>query len=468
MIQQSIYSPTDWYSMVYRNLHVIYICMIAPFAISMCFLLPPMQTPDEWAHFARSVSIAGGDIVGEPGEGPRSGTNLVPTSLLAFLTHPKFSPQYFLPGSTVAYTSPPHADLRELRWSNEDVAIRNPFIAYPPTSYLPGAAGIAIAKAAGLSMVPSYYLGRFVNCISALLLAVLAIYLLPRGKLIALIAFSAPSTLSLFGSYSQDAMLISFVGVAVGLLLRWHDQNSENNLALVIFASFFISLAIAARPPYIPLAILVPGYFVIVQKHYKKAAMLFALTLIYPIAWALSVSPLVYHDQFPGVNELEQIRYIFENPLNFLKLVFSSVILFKDAIGVIGSTGLAIPPYGFTLFYLACLMCFLSDAHSRSNLFELKFSVYIVLVGLGCVVLLLATSYVCWTPLHADNITRLTGRYLVPLMLLASAFFGMSSSRFAIIPARFASAPVIVALCLMVCVNFIGVITTIMAYYYIR
>jgi uncharacterized membrane protein len=468
MSQESIRSPGSWYSIIYRNLHVIYFCLIAPYAISMCFLLPPLQTPDEWAHYARTVAVSGGNVVGERGEGPRSGTNLVPASLLPFLTHPKFSTQYYIPGPAVAYTSPPYANLHELKWSTEQVAIQNPFIAYPATSYLPGAIGISIAKAAGLSMVPSYYVGRFLNCIVSLLLASLAIFLLPRGKLIALLALSAPSTVSLFGSYSQDAMLICYVGVAVGMLLQWHDKSGRKSIAPLVAASVLISLTIAARPPYIPLALLLPGYLVMVHKNYKSALALLGLTMVYPIVWALTVSPLVYHDQFPGVNEVEQIRGIIAHPINFVKLIFSSDISFKNGIGVIGSNGLTIPSYGYTLFYLACAICVLSDIYTSPKGFDYKFRIYSIIIGLGCLALLLTTSYICWTPVHGDYKIGLTGRYLIPVILLGSTLIGRRSEHPIEAPNWLPPLPIIFALCLIICVNFISIITTLMGYYYIR
>jgi hypothetical protein len=214
---------TDWYEALYNNLHWIYLLIAAPFALVMCFVVPPLSGADEWAHFTRAAEISGGKIIGQHGES--GGSSQIPSSLVPFLSHPSLSPFYFLSDSKIEFDKGTRIELRSLEWTKETVIISNPFVAYPPTSYLPASLGLSISKKAGLHLISSFYLGRVFTVIAALALAATTLLLLGRGKWLAFFFLSTPAVLFVFGSYAQDAMLISYVAIAIALFSYWHRNE---------------------------------------------------------------------------------------------------------------------------------------------------------------------------------------------------------------------------------------------------
>ena len=73
------------------NLHLAFIAFIAPLVFCFSVVAPPMQAPDEWAHYAHSVQVAYGEMIGT--KAPGSAGAHIPESTVAFIDYFKDRPQ---------------------------------------------------------------------------------------------------------------------------------------------------------------------------------------------------------------------------------------------------------------------------------------------------------------------------------------------------------------------------------------
>lgn len=458
----------DWYKALYKNLHLIYLVVAAPFAFVMCFVVPPLSGADEWAHFTRAVEISGGKIMGEQGE--NGGSSEVPSSVMSFLVHPSLSPFYFLSDSKIEIEKSSRIDLRGLEWTESKIKISNPFVAYPPTSYLPASIALSISKKAGLHLTSSFYLGRLLTAIVTLALAAATILLLGRGKWLAFFFLSTPAVLYLFGSYAQDAMLISYAAIAIALFSYWHRNEftrTKSNIILIASAVFF-SAAIAARPPYLPLAFLLPIYLILFKKETRLGLITLSITIGYPLIWALMAAPLVHHNQFPGIDEYAQTKFILTHPLKFISALLNSTIQWKAIFGLLGSTSLTLPPLAYKLSILALATLAINETFTHSNPLQPKFRILSAAAFIGCGFLMMTVSYICWTPLKDETSFPLLGRYLLPLVLLSIFIPGFKKS---LTPKKLYWIPLstsILSIAFITLVNIAGTLAVVHAYLFIR
>lgn len=459
------------YKLLYKNLHVIYLIIAAPFCIISCFIVPPLLGSDEWAHFARAVEISAGKITGEQGKkGENGGSSVIPDSILTFMLHPSFSPEYFSSDSKIKIEKSSRVDLRHLEWSKNEVVTGNPFVAYPPTSYIPASIALFISRVAGVHIISSFYVGRFSTAVASLILAAITISLLDRGKWFAFLFLSTPAVLYLFGSYAQDAMLICYVAIAIALFDYSHRNKfsrKKSDIILGICAVFF-SAVIAARPPYLPLALLLPIYLIWFKKETRLGLIAFAIIIAYPLIWALIAAPLVHHNQFPGIDEYAQAKFILGHPLRFISALLNSSIQWRAVFGLAGTTSLPLPSYAYKLYILVFAALAINESFAHQNLRPVTFRVLSVVAFVGCSVLLMTVSYLCWTPLESEAAYPLAGRYLLPLTFLFIFIPGFKTPRIKKSLYWIPLSISIISIFVIVLVNLNGVLSLMHGYLFIR
>ncbi len=232
-----------------------YLVLCAPVCIALALIVPPGEVADEGAHLARAAALIQGDMVGHR-ESVRysdgsthlaAGVRIDPVWDRIGRSRPKD-----FGGAISAVESEPDARGR----------IFVPLYTvgtYPPFLYLPGAAGLGIARVLGLAPEVGFYLGRLGNATATLAIALAALALAHRGRVALFAVLALPMTLSLAASFNQDAPIIALAALAAALLTprpltgagaRWRLSGAILSLALVVLA----------KPPYAGLAamLLVP------------------------------------------------------------------------------------------------------------------------------------------------------------------------------------------------------------------
>ena len=214
------------------------------------FVVPPCQTPDEGFSFLRAYHVADGhlwpEMVGEWGGGrfPPGVVRIVDLST-RLIHHPEEK-----------FTAGDWQELAVLDCEGQSQARAYQTAApYTFVPYLPQAAGIRLARAAGLGPLGVFYAGRLANLLFGVAGAAAALALAPVGRRFLGLVALMPMTVHLLGSYAPEVGVIGAAlllpAVAIRLALADGRRAAWWELALIVFAVVWVA---ACKPPYLPLA----------------------------------------------------------------------------------------------------------------------------------------------------------------------------------------------------------------------
>lgn len=430
-----------------RRLHdrlpLVYLVFCVPFGLVYCFLVPPLLVPDEWAHFFRTVQLSYGDVIGEKPEGGRPGGQ-VPRSLTTFLADPRFTRRLPSKKAAAEPTDPPKTPpaISQFRFEEETEFHVCPFVRYPPSSYLFGGCAVRLGRAWQLDAVSIFYLARLCTFVPSAFMGWLALRWISSGRLFAFFTLSTPSILSLFGSCSQDAALISFSALAIGFVQRFLVQRFLISAAgfapsgprnWLFWGSLAASAAVGAvaagRPPYLPLAGIVPLFFLAATRLWREAAILAAVAIGVPIAWLWATSGLGSGNEF-GSDHAGQVRFIVGHPWQSLTIFFRSVWDYVWSMSYLRHlvaerpNGGPLPRLIYQAAGVSFVVIFIRDAWLSRNAASLAARLATAVLLCGAFFAIHLAGYVYFTPVGADTVRGIQGRYLAPILLAVTLVMG--------------------------------------------
>src|SRR5271165_4942336 len=200
--------------------YLLFTMLALAFGVLYAFVLPPLQAPDEFAHFFRAYSVSEGYLV-SPDDIP------VPRSV------EQIAEEY--PGHDEKQAPLQLSHLRAFLVSrlnpNDIVKVRaeamNIYIFFP---YLPGATGIALGRALHLSGLGLLYAARLANLCVFVLLVLLALHLLPDFHSVLLGLALTPTALHQAASASWDSFCYAAAFLFVAYILRLAFGNQQGPL----------------------------------------------------------------------------------------------------------------------------------------------------------------------------------------------------------------------------------------------
>ena len=423
-----------------------YVYLALVFGLSLVFLTPPLQVYDEIDHFNRSYQLTEFNIL--------QFDSTVPDSLM----------QLFYNYSKMTFDTLKKTSIDEIL-SHREVEL-NPqarsriFVPRYIFPYFPQAIGIFVGKMFNCSPVVLLYIGRIFNLLFSIALIYLAIRNAPILKWTFFLLGLMPMTLFLCASLSKDGMVISFAFLLIALFLRFaYDQQKKINATdlIVLFAVSF--LVATTRSIYIILTgmfLLIPIYKIGSLKKYIFIFMSLIITvflvtqiealkpLFQPKA-AAATQPTMHltlssnalstpaptpipvenfqrsdRPKFPpeGVNFIEQKRFILNNPIQYMGIIFntvsySSTFYLDSFVGILGWLNKPLPKWHINLYLWILLITALlfSNKNIRITLTNKLIIASIFTAG----VLLIETGlYLVWTPVGGNYILDVQGRYFIP------------------------------------------------------
>lgn len=421
-----------------------YLVLCAPVCIALALIVPPGEVADEGAHLARAAALIQGDMVGHR-ESVRysdgsthlaAGVRLDPVWDRIGRSRPKD-----FGGAISAVESEPDARGR----------IFVPLYTvgtYPPFLYLPGAAGLGIARVLGLAPEVGFYLGRLGNATATLAIALAALALAHRGRVALFAVLALPMTLSLAASFNQDAPIIALAALAAALLTPRPLTGTGARLRL---SGAILSLALVAlaKPPYAGLAamLLVPlpprGEW---MRHAARRLAAAFLAVLPAILWTAAATTYVATPvpraayeagplwsgprpaTFTATDPKAQAQVLLEEPTriatlpgHFLGTIKHLTILYKGAIGIFGWLDRPLPGVLYGLWAVALLGPLLLLRQGTPPPWAER--LILPAAAIACLWLVVISQYLTWTNVGENRIDGPQGRYLLPLVpMLVLAF----------------------------------------------
>ncbi|MBQ6005386.1 MAG: DUF2142 domain-containing protein [Selenomonadaceae bacterium] len=431
----------------------IFIAVFLIFGVMILFMRPPYRLMDEPVHFARAWQISEGIFLsplkiqgveknfGWKNCSPDAATEkLYSASVPASLVPDKFIFDVQADSTRVKVSidelkkflsTPLNVDERE------EGLIPNTGV-YPPPTYLPQAIAALFGRVLNLNAGIIFYLMGLSGLIFVGACVYWSMKFLPEAKPLIFLLAMMPMFLVEAASTSADAVTfgVCFLGTAWLLSLK---NSTEKFSHAEIFGLMILSIMLACSKSVYGTILLL--YFLIprervglLKKFLSLGAAILALNLLTSLIWTwLAVGmtgvELATIKQYLGVENVDaaaQKIFIAEHPAEFFAAIIHSLDTgkFYYLFGFMGTWGangeLFLPPifyalYGLTLIFFAL-----------TNGLNLKLNERGLLIFAAAVstFALFLYDYLIWTPIGADYVKGVQGRYFIPI---APMIFGALS-----------------------------------------
>lgn len=390
--------------------------------IGLCFLLfmIPGHVPDENTHFYKAYDISCGNLITKIDENGDS-----------FITVPKDLVNY---NQVTLKNYKDIADLASNETNYEETeqvistAQGNNFI-----MYVFSAMGFFIARILKISIFYGVLLGRLFNFVFYMLMIYLAIKKIPFGKLVLAVYALMPMCMQQASSFSPDAFInaISLYYIAFSIYLIFKEEKIKiKDFAIYIL---FTPIVCIVKMVYTLLAGIV--FLIIKRKDIiskKKIAIIIITVIVGLVALlgTLTLSPKYttttedtkkYNEKL-NVDSSKQIENIINNPSNIIKAYIydwynmGNHYIYMAIGSELGWLELNPPEIIITLYLICLIFSTLVEKHDYG--FNWKNKIWILLIVIGVMFLVEIALYVGFTPVGAEFIGGIQGRYYIPIYIL--------------------------------------------------
>jgi uncharacterized membrane protein len=393
------------------------------FGLAFLVVTPPFQVTDEYVHFYRAFQVSEGQWVGANALLPISLMDLAASVSRGIQFHPENKQR--LGDLRAQWGKPLNVEERAV------VDFRSTAL-YSPIPYLPQSLGIAIGRVWGVSPLVLFYLGRLFNLICWISLSYLAIRTTPVFKWVFLLLALTPMSVFLAASVSVDALTnaLSFLLIASFLYLSVGKISviERKDIICLIVISVLLALSKQAYVLLLGLYLLIPvGKLGSWKRYFLTGLALFSFTIFAAGAWSWGVKDLYAPNPRPGMAVVpkDQILYIWNNPLQFKDLLWTTVTgqvgtWVNTFTGVLGWLDTRLPDPIYLSYPIILVFAALTDG-TKDKLLTLKNKLLIALVVVLSMFVVLTSGYILWTIVGSTSVEGIQGRYfipVVPLMLL--------------------------------------------------
>ena len=402
-----------------RILALLYFVLALPCALSFSVVTPLFDAADEGAHLFRAIQVGQGGVLATRDAAGRIG-GIVPLGAIeasALINRYHGNRKLRFDRRTLA-------PYRALAWrgSSRMFSFANTAI-YPPVFYGPAAFAIDLGRLVRLPVMTSFRLARAANAVTATGLAALAIMLAEFGAPLMVAILALPMTLSLFGSASQDAILIACAALAASVLTRQAAFRSCGWRGWVSSGLLLGAIA-AARAPYTPLACL-PVLIAWRRADRRRGLAAGAIAAAVSSLWlACSVMPLSAATRAGGgLLTGAQAHWALRHPIDTARIVAASLyddrlIRLREFIGVLGWLDIILKTSAYRICEWALLIGLLATlagpaAHAMPR-FRIALLLLAVVVGIEFAL------YLSWSTTGAPRVDGVQGRYFLPVALFGA------------------------------------------------
>jgi len=386
-------------------------------------LFPPLAVADEPVHLFRAYTVATGRLLPEK-VGQRVGAP-VPVSLQRVEPELGVGPALLLEPDRKLDADALRAALHWPLDPGRTAFADFPNAAqYPAVVHLPQAVGIGIGRLLGLGPLWLVYLGRLSNLVTATLLTWCAIRITPLGGWCFCWLALSPMAVSSRGSLSPDALTnaAALLFLAEVARLIWSEAPPTARDPLRIGGA-----AVLLCLTKLPYCLLLLALLAVPRQRLELGRRLGAwlgaaaatLAALGFTVWTARTYGRVLVAWF-GIDQDRQIHGILVHPLHFLVVVgrhywrFAARYTSQAAGRQLGWLDVQVPAV-WAAVYLLVMVAVLLLAGSPRVVVHLRQRLLFVGIVVAVLVVVAASQYVVWTPVGADDVRGLQGRYFLPV-----------------------------------------------------
>ena len=376
--------------------------------------IPIGNVPDERNHFLRSYEIATGHMTTQKRDDVSVG-RYMPENLDKI-----FNDVYNTKYSDEISNIKIHINSKKAFFKFGNTAL------YSPVSYIPQALGVLLGTVLNLPVLIIAYLGRIFNYLVYVLIMYFTIKNIPILKRTIFMLAFMPIMMQEAISLSPDALVnatsFAFIAYIIYSIYNKNKKITKKESILIIIMTIILALSKIVYLPLVLLLFLIPK----TRFNNKKNKLLFTFILLIlaaglNLSW-LSISSKYLIEYNPGVNSLEQVKYILYNPIRYCFIIFNTfnleiIILLSTFVGshLEWLSVYLSQPLMFIYLFIIIYYAFNENQDSKIKIVE---KLVFLLVAIIIVLLTCTSLYVQWTNVGNLIINGLQGRYFIPISLI--------------------------------------------------
>lgn len=404
-----------------KKVEKIFLNIAIPLGMLYLVFMIPSHVPDEATHFYKAYDVSCGNIVTKIDENGNS-----------YIKIPKNLEEYHHVKITNYKTLIEKSEEKTDYNDTVDIistAQGNSFIMY----ILP-ALGFIISRVLNIGIIWGIYLGKVLNFIFFLIMSYLAIRKISFGKLVLAVYMLTPMNLQQVTSMSPDAFINSitlyYLAFSVYMVFKKEKVNKKE------IALYIILTAISGLIKMVYVLLAGVGFLIVKRKDIKSKNKILIIVLTILIGGIFTIGAYLYTTKYSSITEAtelykqeynvdsgKQMDQIKENPKHILKAFKTDWYdMQKDymfmAIGSqLGWIEIK-PSETIILIYLILLVV---SALAEDNKFEFNKieKTWLLLISIGIMFLVEIAMYLDFTPVGAEFIGGVQGRYYIPVYILA-------------------------------------------------
>ncbi len=409
-----------------KKLEYAYAFIFPIVAISFCFLIPPLNVPDEEAHFIKSYELLDSSSFND------EGVAKLPDKVYYFVTSHKFTNM----DSTEKFNGKNYLAqyLDGFNYKNRGEATysykNTKFSSSIP--YIPSGIVMSIGKLFGLSSLNLLSIGRFINLLITCLMGYLTLKIVPYFKKIFFLILLLPSTIQHSAAINMDWLTIATSILLIAFLLKYIYQKemlSKKEYIILIGLSILLGFCKFGYFPLIILTLLIPNSKISKEKH--KAILIKIGIMLVPIIISFLTNTSI-GGTITGPTKFYTIGYSLTHPIDafmvYLNTAFNRLgtdILqgHFDGFGVY--TKWNKPVFTLILTILYGILILVHDKDDKD--LKLKERVVLIISSFAIMFIVYTAMYLGWTNLGLESIEGLQPRYFIVANLLL--FIALSNNK---------------------------------------
>ena len=400
----------------------IFLLMATFLGFLYMIFIPLNAVPDEYGHFYRAYTISEGQLISKKNNRDEN-ADYVPKSAAHIYSGYNLS-------SSFDYFDDLSDELNyEHEHKNETVAVDMAGQAlFSPVCYIPQAIGILIGRILHFPMLLIAYFCRLVNFTVWLLVTYFSIKRLHSNKFVFLMLILLPMGIQQAASCSADALTNSVCFAFITYILHLIETKNKISTKSFVLVSTMAIIISMCKIVYLPLCLML---FLIPKECFKnkkdkmiKIIGLLSFVTILNLIW-LKISSQFLFQALPGVNEQEQIKFIFTNPFQYLFILLNTIqsngLNYLLNYSSIASYNIELSSFYFAIYYFIIFYVMIFDSFNKNITKKIKYILTFIL--LSCSLLIFTSIFIQWNPVGNNIIEGIQGRYFIPLLPLFALLF---------------------------------------------
>jgi hypothetical protein len=401
-------------------------------------LTPPLEGPDEPAHFLRAYGISRGEIIPATTDAQDRKGIFLPARL--YRGYAVFEAALFKLGKAEGFSYrnvwAEYFRTAQAPQPEERTAIFKPYWGsegYAPVAYLPYVAAALFARAADLDFVGTLFLMRFAGLAAMTAVAAYAVAIAGPLRWAFLLIAMLPSALYGRSVVSADGAALAYAMVVAGLCVQAARTAGAGR---AWERSLFMTLCVLSKPPQIAFALLeaMARPFKELPRHWRTLALVMLPGLILSPLWVAAVSAdagawrlFLDTDMPPEHFSLAwKLRFMLGHPLHFPKAAITTLRWTRDywlqLIGILGWIDTWLQYWVYPAMSLALIGAWLTPLELERSV-RLRIALVSGLTAFVYWLAIYLIFFVVWTPIASIEVEGVQGRYFLPVLpAIALAF----------------------------------------------